>query len=100
MLDNPAGYLYRVGQSRSRTRRAPDLPSPETLRLPDIEPQLIPALQALSPGQRTAVWLVHACDWRLVEVAEAMGISASAVSTHVARGLEHLRQTFEVNDRG
>lgn len=99
MFDNPAGYLYRVGQSRSRTRRVPELPSPSSLRLPDFEPRLVPALQGLSPGQRTAVWLVHACGWRQVEVAEAMGISPSAVSTHVARGLEHLRQALAVNDR-
>lgn len=98
-MANPAGYLYRVGQSRSRIRRRPVLPPPEALGLPEIEPQLIPALLDLSPPQRTAVWLVHACQWRYAEVAEAMGISASAVGTHVQRGLDHLRDRFEVRDR-
>lgn len=97
-MDNPAGYLYRVGQSKTRPRRSPNLPTPETLRVPDVEPQLVPALLSLSPSQRTAVWLVHGCEWRYAEVAEAMGVSASAVGTHVSRGLERLRAAFEVTD--
>lgn len=97
-MENPAGYLYRVGQSKSRARRTPSLPLPESLGLPDVEPQLIPALLGLSQAQRTAVWLVHACQWRYGEAAEAMGISTSAVGTHVSRGLERLRSNFEVTD--
>jgi DNA-directed RNA polymerase specialized sigma24 family protein len=42
---------------------------------------------------------VHACEWRSVEVAEAMRISASAVATHLSRGLERLRDILEVTDR-
>jgi DNA-directed RNA polymerase specialized sigma24 family protein len=97
-MDNAAGYLYRVGQSRTRARRVPTLPAPETLGLPDVEPQLVPALLSLSTAQRTAVWLVHGCGWSYAETAEAMGNSASAVGTHVSRGLEHLRAAFEVTD--
>ena len=98
-MENPAGYLYRVGQSKSRPRRTPRLPAPESVGLPDLEPQLVPSLLQLSPAQRTAVWLVHACQWRYSEVADALGISASAVGTHVSRGLERLRSDFEVTDR-
>ena len=29
-MENPAGYLYRVGQSKSRARRTPSLPPPES----------------------------------------------------------------------
>jgi DNA-directed RNA polymerase specialized sigma24 family protein len=99
MMTNPAGYLYRVGQSKVRPRRSPTLPAPETLHVPDVEPQLIPALLQLSPAQRTAVWLVHGCQWRYAEVAGAMDISPSAVGTHVTRGLQRLRTAFEVTDR-
>lgn len=95
-MGNPAGYLYRVGQSKSRSRRTPHLPAPEALGLPDVEPRLVPALLDLSVSQRTAVWLVHGCQWRYAEVAEAMGISASAVGTHVSRGMTRLRSTLEV----
>lgn len=98
-MGNPAGYLYRVGQSKSRVRRTPELPAPEALGLPDVEPRLVPALLDLSLSQRTAVWLVHGCQWRYAEVAEAMGISASAVGTHVSRGLARLRSTLEVTGR-
>lgn len=98
-MDNPVGYLYRVGQSKSRTRRTPELPAPEALGVPDVEPRLVPALLSLSLSQRTAVWLVHGCEWRYAEVAEAMGISASAVGTHVSRGIARLRSTLEVTNR-
>lgn len=96
-MDNPVGYLYRVGRSRSRRRRSALLPSPGRIGMPDVEPALIDALRGLSERQRTSVWLVHACEWTQVEVAEALGISPSAVSTHVARGLETLRRALEVN---
>jgi DNA-directed RNA polymerase specialized sigma24 family protein len=98
-MTNPAGYLYRVGQSRTRRRRHPDLPSVESMALPEVEPLLVPALLELPEQQRTAVWLVHGCHWRQTEVAEAMGISASAVSTHVSRALTHLRRRLEVEAR-
>ena len=94
-MENPVGYLYRVGQSRTRVRRRPSLPTPEALRLPDVEPTLIDELQRLPDRQRAAVWLVHACGWTHREVGEALGISTSAVSTHVARGTERLRARLD-----
>src|SRR4051794_14822906 len=61
---NPAGYLYRVARSRARRRRRPArLLPPDPVRLPHVEPALVPALSALPPQQRAAVWLVHGCDW-------------------------------------
>lgn len=94
VMANPVGYLFRVGQSRTRPRRTPSLPQPLSLGLPDVEPQLVPALLALTAPQRAAVWLVHACGWQYAEVAEALGISSSAVGTHLQRGLDHLRATL------
>lgn len=94
-MENPAGYLYRVGQSRTRERRRPVLPAPESIGLPDIEPRLIPALLALPETQRTALWLVHGCGWRYDEVAEAMSTSTSMVGNHVTRGLNRLRHDLE-----
>jgi DNA-directed RNA polymerase specialized sigma24 family protein len=96
-LANPVGYLYRVGQSRTRARKAPPLPLPASVGLPDIEPRLVPALMALPQTQRTAVWLVHACQWRYSEVAEAMGTSVSMVGNHVSRALAQLREHLEVD---
>lgn len=96
-MDNPVGFLYRVGQSRTRQRRTPTLPAPETIGLPDIEPRLLPALLALPHTQRAAVWLVHACQWRYADVAEALGTTPSMVGNHVSRGLAHLRGELEVH---
>jgi DNA-directed RNA polymerase specialized sigma24 family protein len=95
-MENPDGYLYRVGRSRIRRPKTPALPPPESIGLPDIEPGLIRALLALPEKQRTAVWLVHACEWRYAEVAEALGTSVSMVGNHVTRGLESLRRQLGV----
>ncbi len=90
-VENPVGFLYRVGQSRTRQRRVPSLPLPAAVGVPDVEPGLVPALLKLTPPQRATVWLVHACGWQYAEVADALGISASAVGSHLQRGLDHLR---------
>jgi RNA polymerase sigma-70 factor (ECF subfamily) len=93
-LDNPAGYLFRVAQSRSRRRREGVPVGPDPTRLPEVEPALGPAMRALAPQQRSAVWLVHACGWTYAETASALGITPSAVGTHLTRGLAHLRQAL------
>ena len=93
----PLGYLFRVGQSRTRPRKP--------LRLPPIEhasgdstfePGLPAALMALPDTQRTAVWLAHGCNWSHQEIAEVLDVSTSTVSTHVNRGLERLRKELGV----
>ena len=91
-MANPAGYLYRVGSSRSRGRRVALLPSAgPTVDGLGFEPGLAPALARLTERQRAAVVLVHGCGWSYTEVADALGVTKSSVGTHVARGLEQLR---------
>jgi DNA-directed RNA polymerase specialized sigma24 family protein len=99
VMANPIGYLYRVGQSRTRCRRRPQLPPPAVFGLPEVEPALIPALLSLPETQRAAVWLVHACQWHYAEVAEALETSPSMVGNHVRRALEALRRQLEVEVR-
>lgn len=91
VMDNPVGYLFRVGQSRTRSRRQPRLPLFEASRLPDVEPGLAAALMNLPVTQRTAVWLAHGCDWSHSEIAAVLDVSVSTVSTHVNRALAHLK---------
>jgi DNA-directed RNA polymerase specialized sigma24 family protein len=97
-LRNPYGYLYRlaVNAGRDQLKRAGSagggLPAVPSGRIPEVEPGLVPALMILSPSQREAVWLVHGCEWSYAETATALGISESAVGTHLSRGLEKLRQ--------
>lgn len=91
---NPLGYLYRVGQSRSRKRelRVVFL-LPETTEH-DFEPKLPEALRKLSEHQRLAVVLVHAYGWRVTEVAELLGVRPNTVQNHLARGLRRLRKSI------
>lgn len=93
---NPGGLLFRVAQSRVRRRLSGVLPGPDPQSLPHVEPRLGMVMRSLPAQQRSAVWLVHACGWSYAEAAEAMGISSSAVGTHVARGLVRIRQQLGV----
>lgn len=99
-MEHPVGYLFRVGQSKQRRRRQGFLAWRGDDRIPDVEPGLVPALASLPRMQATSVWLVHACGWSQVEVAEALEISASTVSTHVNRGLAALRTSLGVSVDG
>jgi RNA polymerase sigma-70 factor (ECF subfamily) len=102
-MDNPAGYLYRVGQSRARRlrkwwRRVPCPPVPEWASNPEpwIEPGLPGALRSLTRRQRVAVVLVCGYGWTQTEVAELLGISRTAVEQHMERGLRSLRRDLKV----
>ena len=96
VMGSPVGYLFRVAQSRSRRRMAGVLPGPDPDRAPEVEPGLVTAMRSLPTRQRSAVWLVHACGWTYAEAAEALGISASAVGTHVSRAMDSLRSSLGV----
>jgi len=97
-MANPAGYLFRVGQSAARAGRRPQgcLPMPSPQELPTIEPGLVPALESLSEGQRTCVVLVHALGWTQTEAAALLGLDVSTVRTHLARGVARLQHALEV----
>jgi DNA-directed RNA polymerase specialized sigma24 family protein len=82
-LDHPLGYLYRVGQSRSRARRQPVIRGAVAHHEDWFEPKLTPALDRLSERQRT-----HR------EVAELTGLSISSVQNHLERGLSKLRKAL------
>jgi DNA-directed RNA polymerase specialized sigma24 family protein len=98
-MDNPVGYLYRVGQSAARSHHRPAgyLPATPTTGMPDFEPSLAPALEALSEQQRTCLILVHALGWPQVEAAELLGIDVSSLRTHIRRGLDRLRTALKVD---
>ena len=95
-MDNPAGYLYRVGQTRApKSRPVPvDLPAIPPDRTPWIEPGLPAALASLSDTQRVCVLLIHTYEHTFVEVAELLGVSRSTVQKHTDRGLHRLRKAL------
>ena len=92
-MENPAGYLYRVGRTRARRlrRRHVALPPVSDEHLPWVEPGLPKALDRLSERQRLAVILVCSLGWSQTEVAELLDLSLGTVRKHLERGLARLR---------
>lgn len=97
-MHNPAGYLYRVGQSAARRHRrtGPLFPPVRHKELPHVEPGLPEALNRLTEAQRTAVVLLYVLEWTEREAAELLGIDRSTVRRHRDRGLAKLRAALEV----
>ena len=101
-MANPAGYLYRVGQTRSKPRRrvqATRFPTAENLGLPDIEPALPHALEQLTDQQRVCVALIHGFGWTHQEVADLLDLARTSVQNHVERGLQRIRSEMGVTPR-
>ncbi len=98
-MENPAGYLYRVGQSeanRLRGRTGPVLIDVAREQDIEFEPGLLDALRRLTGHQRIAVLLVHGHGYRLREVADLLDISISSLRNHLHRGLDKLRNELGV----
>ncbi len=94
-VENVPGYLFRVGQSRTRNRRRELRFVLEQSTEPTYEPGLLPALKSLTPRQRTAVVLIHGFGWTLREVAELTGTKVTTIQNHLERGLTKLRRQLE-----
>lgn len=101
-IENPAGYLYRVGQTSTRRFAATAIPHRwfeglETT-MPEVEPGLLSALEVLSVQQRSVVLLVHAHGWSQADVARMLDINPSTVREHLARAMQKLRDELEAHD--
>jgi len=97
-LDNPIGYLYRVGlRSRQVTDRRSLLFHGDAARIPDVEPKLVDSVSRLPQRQRTVVVLVHCFEWSLSEVAEVTGLAKTTVQNHLERGMRSLRKALGVD---
>lgn len=100
VMENPVGYVYRVGTRFARRMASRplhvDFPQPE-VGLPEVEPKLASALSRLSQRQRTSVVLVHGLGWTYQETADLLGLSRSSVQKHVDRGVERLRRALGVD---
>jgi RNA polymerase sigma factor (sigma-70 family) len=105
-MENPGGYLFRVGQSVARRRIKRDSRS-MAVRFsvdvddsPEFEPALERTLSELSSRQRAAVLLVHGYGYSLSEAARLMGCSVSSVRNHNDRALRRLRDALGGVDEG
>ena len=102
-LDNPAGYLYKVGRTAALRAGGRDLPvaqvsPPHTMGDSSFEPALMPVLRAMSEPRRTAVLLVHGHGYTLREAADLLGVTASTIHRDCNRALIELRTQLEVED--
>ncbi len=99
-MENPVGYLYRVGQTAAlgalSKRSIGVRDALVAVDVPDMTPELVPALAALSEQQRIVVVMVHGHGYSLRETAEVLGISVSTVREHTDRAIEKLRRALEV----
>ena len=99
-MDNSRGYLFRVGQSRTRGKKTRPVFVRDQWHEPLVEPYLGEALSELSESQRVAVVLVHGFGWTMREVGELTGAKVTTIQTHLERGMKRLRAALEVHDRG
>jgi DNA-directed RNA polymerase specialized sigma24 family protein len=93
-MENPMGYLVRVGQSAARRyrHRPVVMPDRQSQTESSFDPRLPRALERLSPRQRTGVVLICVHDWTYPAAAAVLGVSESTLRNHVRRGLESLRR--------
>jgi DNA-directed RNA polymerase specialized sigma24 family protein len=103
-MDNPLGYLFRVGQSKARPHvrwasRRSNLPGGDHVRsAPDASMvELLDALADLRPMQRAAVLLVTAHGFSYRHAADVLGVTQAAVTNHVHRGLARLRRALDTD---
>jgi DNA-directed RNA polymerase specialized sigma24 family protein len=97
-IENAIGYLYRVGQSRTRERKEPLLFVRSDQSDPWYEPALASALSRLSDPQRTAVVLVYGFGWTMADVAAMTGVKVTSIQNHLDRGLKKLRNALRVRN--
>lgn len=98
-LDNPAGYVFRVGQGKAkRMRHQPRVVGDivDDTTEPWIEPRLASAMGKLTERQRVVVSLLHGFDWSMSEVAALIGISKASVQTHANRAMKTLKRELGV----
>jgi RNA polymerase sigma factor (sigma-70 family) len=99
-MENPSGYLYRVGQSAARRwhRRRATVVFPREPQWPDaadLPGDVFEELRRLKPDHRVAVLLVHGYGFTYREVADLLGVTEASVNNYVHRGLRTLRGRLE-----
>ena len=99
-MTNPAGYLYRVGQTSARRQarwgRVPAFPAE---RSGDAAAEgsdgLEHLLAKLDERQRVAVVLAHVYEWSYADIAGLLDVSVATVRNLIHRGMTTLRRTTE-----
>jgi RNA polymerase sigma factor (sigma-70 family) len=95
--ENPAGWVYRVGMNWAtsvlrRRRRRPRWTSTDAVVEPMLaDPTVAAAVAALPEGQRAAIVLRFFLDWKVEDVAAALGVPPGTVKSRLHRALGALR---------
>ena len=99
---DPVPYLYRVAFRVAAAELKRMETTTELLRtheapvtgdaLTGPSPDLLRALQRLSPAQRAAVYLHYQADLPVKEVARLTGTSSASVKVHLSRGRKRLAE--------
>ncbi len=102
-MENPAGFLFRVGQSKARPhlrwrRRNTGFPAWDLGSVSDDAAvlDLLRSMARLPEARRACVLLVKSYGFSYREVGRLLGISETAVTNHVHRGMSQLRSMMEV----
>jgi len=95
--DNPIGYLYTVGRSRTRTRKVRRLFERPSGTDQWSEPGLGKALTKLSEPERVAVVVTYCSDMTRREGAALLQISEAALQKRAERGLARLKKSLGVD---
>lgn len=102
-MANPAGYLFRVGQTAARRMKVRSFAEPADIATAhlakfdergSLDIDLLRSLGDLSEQQRLIVLLVHAFGWTVRDTAEFLEVAPSTVQTHAERGLARLRKSL------
>ncbi|MCW2751866.1 MAG: sigW 1, partial [Aeromicrobium sp.] len=97
-IANPAGYLYRVGVTRSRrllrwrreqNRLPAEIVTGDGVRW--FEPRLPDALNRLDPEVRAVIVLIYCFQWTYAEVSEVIDEPIHTIRNRVHRGMKVLR---------
>jgi RNA polymerase sigma-70 factor (ECF subfamily) len=105
-LDNPGGWVYRVGlnwaRSVLRRRRRPNrAPVAGTVDPPGVpEPSLLAALQELDVKQRSVVVCRYLLDLSTDETAAVLHLRRGTVKSRLSRALTTLRRRLPHLDPG
>lgn len=102
-MDSPSGWTFRVAlnalrrhQRRAAMERRLLARRPPTAVVPAPAGEAWDIVRALPPRQRTAVVLRYVADLTQVEIAAAMGITRSTVSSLLADAHAHLAELIDL----
>ena len=103
VMDNPPGYLYRVGKRwgtrrRIRSPRQTLFIESATFREIEYEPGLTKALAGLTERQRVVVGLLYGYQWTMSEVGDFIGVSKPTVQSYRDRAMKKLRKSLGVSN--